>query len=113
MRIAVLILPEGDKALPTGDDFRRAGFAVSDAVGGRSGPDAPPGSETVGAQRPGVQGVQGVLGDARPELTNPRPDRGTGSDTPPAKAGQEAVRSGKSYCTSSKPSRASSTLIPS
>lgn len=106
MRIAVLILPEGEKALPTGDDFRRAGFAVSDAVGGRSGPNAPPGPETTGARQPGMRETRGRLGDARP-------DRDTGSDTPPAKAGQEAVRSGKSYCTSSKPSRAASTLIPS
>lgn len=44
MRIAVLILPDGDGALPTGADFRRAGFAVSAAVApGAPLPSGPPG----------------------------------------------------------------------
>jgi hypothetical protein len=44
MRNAVLILPGRDGRLPTGDDFRRAGFAVSTAVApGAPLPAGPPG----------------------------------------------------------------------
>jgi hypothetical protein len=103
MRIAVLILPEGEKAVPTGDDFRRAGFAVSDAVRRQPKSDAPPGPEW------------GVEREAEMPMgqRNAWPDTGKRPDTPPASVEREADRTGKSYCTSSKPTRASSTLIPS
>ncbi|ADU61235.1 hypothetical protein Daes_0208 [Pseudodesulfovibrio aespoeensis Aspo-2] len=112
MRIAVLILPEGEKALPKAEDFRRAGFAVSDAVGRRSQPDALPGPERGGGRRTETpDGPMGVRPGTTGQLSGP--DKGRRPDTPCTDQEREAARPRKSYCTSSKPSNASSTLIPS
>lgn len=109
MRIAVLILPEEEK-LPTAEDFRRAGFAVSDAV------DGPPGPNMASRPESGIERQAGKAkkqSDARPGITDLGPGGDKGPDTPPAKTGREADRPEKTYCTSSKPSRAASTSIPS
>jgi hypothetical protein len=84
MRDAILILPGHNGELPAGKDFTRAGFTVSQAVAmTRETGDGP-------------------KADQENDRAAPRP----GQDAEPA-------RTEKGYCTSSKPARASSTLMPS
>jgi hypothetical protein len=89
MRVAILIVPTRGGGLPSSTDLERAGFALSEAVAREeAGPPGTPGAGNADAQASGPEGA-------------------------PDEPGRKARESKEDYSTSSKPSTASSTVIPS